>query len=93
MKEFCTGLLEGKKEPETGLGRGAIKLVRMLIGLDSRTDGRKPFVLINYDIDIKEILVSEDGALQSIIGWDVITVPQSLGNATTQAGSLTTGAQ
>lgn len=40
-KEYYTAFLDDKKEPETDLGRGAIKLVRMLNRLDPRTNRRK----------------------------------------------------
>ncbi|KAB8079004.1 hypothetical protein BDV29DRAFT_152137 [Aspergillus leporis] len=81
-KDYYTALLSHRRDRSSGLEKGALKLLRMFIDwIPQLSDGREPFVLSHPDLDMQNVLVSEDGMLQAIIDWDgVSAVPRSIGN-------------
>ncbi|KAF7595040.1 hypothetical protein BBP40_007443 [Aspergillus hancockii] len=81
-REYYTALLDCRREPGSSFEKGVLKLLRMLIGwIPQPSDGREPFVLAHPDLNMQNILVSEDGTLQAVIDWDgVSAVPRSIGN-------------
>jgi len=61
--------------------RGEVELMRKLLGWIPEPNGTAPFVLSHPDLNIQNIIVSDDGKLQGIIDWDgVIAVPRTCGN-------------
>ncbi|RYP35136.1 hypothetical protein DL767_003913 [Monosporascus sp. MG133] len=79
--------------PTTEAARGVDALLRLLIGM-LREPGRAgaaegaggragtpPFVLAHPDLQLRHVIVSEDGEVAGIVGWDgVRAVPRSVGN-------------
>ncbi|RYP69970.1 hypothetical protein DL771_005761 [Monosporascus sp. 5C6A] len=79
--------------PATEAARGVDALLRLLIGMlreAGRTGGAEgegegagtpPFVLAHPDLQLRHVIVSEDGEVTGIVGWDgVRAVPRSVGN-------------
>lgn len=72
--------LDRAKGHEDTLEEGMKKLLRMLFSWVPEQHDPK-FVLTHPDLDIQNILVSEDGSLQGLIDWDgVAPVPRLVGN-------------
>ncbi|KNG83254.1 hypothetical protein ANOM_008263 [Aspergillus nomiae NRRL 13137] len=65
-----------------GLERGVLGLLRLFIDwIPEPSDELGAFVLAHPDLDVQNVLVSRDGALQAIIDWDGVgVVPRSVGN-------------
>lgn len=60
---------------------GEVELMRKLLGWIPEPNGTGPFVLSRPDLNIQNIIVSDDGKLQGIIDWDgVVAVPRTCGN-------------
>ncbi|KAI9748202.1 MAG: hypothetical protein M4579_007287, partial [Chaenotheca gracillima] len=82
-------MLNRRDPPPDKLNQGFYKLLRLFIDwLDPvyaprspSESERLPFVLTHPDLDIQNVLVSQDGQLRALIDWDgVRTVPRCLGN-------------
>ncbi|RYP24683.1 hypothetical protein DL765_000410 [Monosporascus sp. GIB2] len=83
----------GQHPPATEAARGVDALLRLLIGMlrePGRAGGAKgegegagtpPFVLAHPDLQLRHVIVSEEGEVKAIVGWDgVRAVPRSVGN-------------
>ncbi|OGM44961.1 hypothetical protein ABOM_007084 [Aspergillus bombycis] len=81
-KDYYTALLDCRREPDTTFERGVLGLLRLFIDwIPEPSDERGAFVLAHPDLDVQNVLVSRDGALQAIIDWDGVgVVPRSVGN-------------
>ncbi|RYP26810.1 hypothetical protein DL768_011528 [Monosporascus sp. mg162] len=79
--------------PTTEAARGVDALLRLLIGMlrepgraggaegEGEGAGTLPFVLAHPDLQLRHVIVSEDGEVAGIVGWDgVRAVPRSVGN-------------
>ncbi|RYP66214.1 hypothetical protein DL770_008847 [Monosporascus sp. CRB-9-2] len=79
--------------PTTEAARGVDALLRLLIGMlrepgraggadgEGEGAGTPPFVLAHPDLQLRHVIVSEDGEVAGIVGWDgVRAVPRSVGN-------------
>lgn len=85
LQAYFTALLDYREKiSTTEFTRGQLMLLRMLLNWipEPKLKGEcKPFVLAHPDLDIQNVLVSEDGTLKGIIDWDgVCSVPRSIGN-------------
>ncbi|KAI2617059.1 hypothetical protein GGR54DRAFT_607945 [Hypoxylon sp. NC1633] len=72
---------------DTGSSVGVDRLLRLLVGLirePSASDFRgsdQKFVLAHPDLNMRNIIVSEEGNIEAILGWHgVHTAPKSIGN-------------
>lgn len=81
-KEYYTALLDHRRQPDTTFEKGVLGLLRLFIDcIPEPSDERGTFVLAHPDLDVQNVLVSRDGALQAIIDWDGVgAVPRSVGN-------------
>ncbi|KAI9792501.1 MAG: hypothetical protein M1833_001080 [Piccolia ochrophora] len=79
---FYVSSLDRRPEAPTHSGEGEQKLLRMLLGwIQQPRDGENSFVLAHPDLDIQNIIVSEEGELRALIDWDgVAAVTFSPGN-------------
>ncbi|RYP06016.1 hypothetical protein DL764_003433 [Monosporascus ibericus] len=79
--------------PTTEAARGVDALLRLLIGMlrepgraggaegEGEGAGTRPFVLAHPDLQLRHVIVSEDGEVAGIVGWDgVRAVPRSVGD-------------
>ncbi|KAF3065004.1 hypothetical protein GL218_02335 [Daldinia childiae] len=94
-KEMYTSLLD-QYPCDTEANIGVDKLLRLLVNLVSEpskprsTKGKekasqhkKGFVLTHPDLSMRHIIVSKEGDIKAIVGWDGVHVaPRSLGNET-----------
>lgn len=85
-KEWFLCMLDRRSTPPDEYGAGTYKLFRLFIVLPFPSDGsllqgRAEFVLAHPDLDIQNVIVSEDGGLLGFVDWDNVgTVPRFLGN-------------
>ena len=81
-KQYYTTLLDRRRPPDTTFEKGVLGLLRLFIDwIPEPSDERRAFVLAHPDLDVQNVLVSQDGALQSVIDWDGVgAVPRSVGN-------------
>ncbi|QMW47593.1 hypothetical protein G4B11_011072 [Aspergillus flavus] len=81
-KEYYTALLDHRRQPDMTFEKGVLGLLRLFIDcIPEPSDERGTFVLAHPDLDVQNVLVSRDGALQAIIDWDGVgAVPRSVGN-------------
>ncbi|KAE8307742.1 hypothetical protein BDV41DRAFT_568800 [Aspergillus transmontanensis] len=81
-KEYYTALLDHRRQPDTSFEKGVLGLLRLFIDwISEPSDERGAFVLAHPDLDVQNVLVSQDGVLQAIIDWDGVgAVPRSVGN-------------
>ncbi|KAE8393265.1 hypothetical protein BDV23DRAFT_180865 [Aspergillus alliaceus] len=81
-KAYYTAILDSRREPNSTIETGLVILLRLFIDwITEPSDGQEAFILAHPDFEMQNVLVSEDGQLQSIIDWDgVSAVPRTLGN-------------
>lgn len=80
QKGYYTAMLDLHTEDQRVL-RGLEHLLRQFIDWVPDTLGPDPFVLSHPDFDIENFIVSENGDLMGIIGWDGVAFkPRSIGN-------------
>ncbi|KAI1189852.1 kinase-like domain-containing protein [Nemania serpens] len=82
-KSYLLALLDQRNPPPDNYSRGLYRLLQYFIDwlpeLDEYRDG--DFVLTHPDLDIQNILVTEEGKVCGIIDWEgVAVVPECLGN-------------
>ena len=80
---YYTQSLYNRPNPDDMFSKGALKLLKTFLSWAPYVDddGRGQFVLSHPNLDMRNIIVSEDGSLQGIIGWDGVgTVPHAIGN-------------
>ncbi|WEW59813.1 hypothetical protein PRK78_005293 [Emydomyces testavorans] len=79
-KNFYLLSLNRAKEPENPVHKGMERLLRMFLSWIPEPQGTG-FVLTHPDLDIQNVIVSEDGSLKGLIDWDnVAAVPCFVGN-------------
>ncbi|EEQ32596.1 hypothetical protein McanMca71_004043 [Microsporum canis] len=79
-QDFYLLSLDRTKEPEKNLHRGLRRLLQILLRWIPVPPDPK-LVLTHPDLNLQNVLVSEDGSLQGLIDWDgVAAVPRFLGN-------------
>ncbi|PGH28244.1 hypothetical protein AJ80_00135 [Polytolypa hystricis UAMH7299] len=84
-ESFMTRLLDNREPLSDNYSQGLYKLLKLFIDLALSHDNGKSheagFVLTHPDLDLQNVIVSEEGGLLSLIDWDgVIAVPRCLGN-------------
>lgn len=80
---FLVSMLDRFKLPSDAFSQGLIKLLRLFIEWipNEHSAGAQVFVLSHPDLDIQNVIVSEEGELRGLIDWDGITaVPRCIGN-------------
>lgn len=85
-REYFFALLDAQKIPQDPFSIGVHKILRLMIGCTPASiqpgASCESFVLAHPSFDPQSFLVSEDGTLTAIIGWDNIhTLPRSIGYA------------
>ncbi|KAL1960932.1 hypothetical protein VTO42DRAFT_5916 [Malbranchea cinnamomea] len=87
-KSWFICMLDRREPPKHEFGAGVLEALRLFIDLVFPDSGHLPeteddaqFVLSHPDLDIQNVIVSDDGSLLSLIDWDGVgTVPRCLGN-------------
>ena len=82
---YFEALLSMQKTPQDQFTIGLHQLLRMMIrclppSITAEQTDRESFVFAHPDLDVQNVLVSEDGTLTGLIDWDnVHTVPRCIG--------------
>ncbi|KAI9827423.1 MAG: hypothetical protein M1819_006964 [Sarea resinae] len=82
-KSFFLCMLDRRDAPPDEFSQGLYKLLRLFINWISESDPQDEhgFVLTHPDLDIQNVIVSEEGSIQGLIDWDgVSAVPRCIGN-------------
>ena len=82
-KAFLLCMLDRREPPPDKFSQGIYKLLRFFIDWFPYNDCAKEeeFVLSHPDLDIQNVLVSQEGRLCGLIDWDGVgTVPRCVGN-------------
>jgi hypothetical protein len=81
-KSYYFHAINHQAEPDQSLQVGLQKLVRLFLDWIPEVSAHEHhFVLTHPDLDIQNIIVSQDGHIQGIIDWDgVAALPRSVGN-------------
>ena len=75
--EYLEALLDMQAPTSQPYLQGVRQLLRIMIRLLPHSDR---FVLAHPDLDVQNVLVSEDGTLTALLDWDTVrTVPQCIG--------------
>lgn len=83
QNSFLVSMLNHFKRPSDAFGQGLIKLLRLFIEWipNELSAGVQVFVLSHPDLDIQNVIVTEEGELCGLIDWDgIAAVPRCIGN-------------
>ncbi|KAI2605008.1 uncharacterized protein GGS25DRAFT_409934 [Hypoxylon fragiforme] len=78
--EMYTAMID-RYQGNTEANAGVDRLLHLLVGLIQEKREKKKFVLTHSDLSMRHILVSKQGQIKAILGWDAARIsPKSMGN-------------